>query len=72
LYINYRGFNKVIIKNRYPLSLINEILNRLVKVKIFTNLNLKDIYYYIYIYNSYKYFEYLIILFGLVNILVIF
>ena len=29
LYINYRKFNKVIMKNRYSLFLINKILNRL-------------------------------------------
>lgn len=33
LYINYYKFNKVIIKNKYILSLINEILNRFVDVK---------------------------------------
>ena len=53
-YINYYRLNKVIIKNRYPFPLINKTLNRLVKAKIFTKLNLKDIYYYIYIYNNYK------------------
>jgi hypothetical protein len=70
------------IKNRHPLPLINKTLNRLVRVKIFIKFNLKDIYYYIYIYNNYKWkivfktyyrhFEYFIMPFGLVNILVIF
>ena len=35
----------IIIKNRYLLSLIIKILNRLYEFKIFTKLNLKNIYY---------------------------
>jgi len=35
----------MIIKNRYPLPLITEILDRLYGFKIFTKLDLKDIYY---------------------------
>ena len=44
-YVNYRGLNAIIIKNRYLLFLIIKILNRLYEFKIFTKLNLKDIYY---------------------------
>ena len=47
LYVNYRGLNKITVKNRYPLSLINKILNRLYKIKLFIKLNFKDTYYYI-------------------------
>ena len=43
--MNYRDLNTIIVKNRYLLSLIIEILNRLYDVKIFLKLNLKDIYY---------------------------
>ena len=35
----------IIIKNRYLLSLIIKILNRLYEFKIFRELNLKNIYY---------------------------
>ncbi len=28
IYVNYRGFNKIIKKNRHPLPLIKETLNR--------------------------------------------
>ena len=35
----------MIIKNRYSLSFINETLNRLNEIKLFTKLNLKDVYY---------------------------
>ena len=45
LYINYRGLNKITIKNRYPLLLINETLNRLYSAVIFTKLDLRDIYH---------------------------
>ena len=45
LYINYRALNKITIKNRYPLPLIGELINRLLGIKIFIKLNLKDVYY---------------------------
>jgi len=45
LYIDYRRLNKVTIKNRHPLPLIRETLNRLNSLKIFTKLDLKDTYY---------------------------
>ena len=35
----------MIVKNRYLLSLIIEILDRLCDVRVFLKLNLKDIYY---------------------------
>jgi hypothetical protein len=45
LYINYRGFNKIIIKNRHPLPLMGKILNRLNETAIYTKLDLKKAYY---------------------------
>jgi len=45
LYINYRGLNKIIIKNRYLLLLVSKILDQLSRAKIFTKLNLRDAYY---------------------------
>ena len=39
-YVNYRDLNVIIIKNRYSLSLIKEILNRLIKVKFFIKLDI--------------------------------
>lgn len=45
LYVNYRGLNKVTVKNRHPLPLILETLDRLRRAKRFTKLDLKDIYY---------------------------
>jgi hypothetical protein len=46
LYIDYQDLNKITIKNQHSLSLINEILDRLSKVKKFTKLNLKNAYHH--------------------------
>jgi hypothetical protein len=45
LCVNYRGLNKVTIKNRYPLTLISELLNRLGYAKVFSKLDLRDAYH---------------------------
>ena len=45
LYVDYRGLNAIIIKNRYLLFLIFETLNRLCELKIFIKLNLKNAYH---------------------------
>ena len=47
--MDYRGLNKIIIKNRYLLLLVSKILDQLSRVKIFTKLDLRDIYYRLYI-----------------------
>ena len=39
-YVDYCSLNAVTIKNRYPLSLILETLNRLSRAKIFTKLDI--------------------------------
>ena len=39
LYVDYRGLNKITIKNRY-LLLVSEMLDRLSRAKIFTKLDL--------------------------------
>ena len=40
LYVDYRGLNKVSVKNRYPLPLISEILDRLTSAKVFSKINI--------------------------------
>jgi len=45
LYIDFRGLNAVTIKNRYPLPLISEMLDRLSHTKRFTKLDLRDAYH---------------------------
>ena len=42
LVVDYRGLNKVTIKNRYPLPLIPEMLDRLHRAKIFTKIDLRN------------------------------
>jgi hypothetical protein len=45
LYMDYRGLNKLTKKNRYPLPLISETLDRLIGAKRYTKFDLKDVYY---------------------------
>ena len=40
LYINYRVFNVIIIKNRYLLFLIQKTLSRICRIKVYTTLNI--------------------------------
>jgi hypothetical protein len=82
LYVDYRNLNKITIKNRYPLSLMGEILNRLNGAAVYTKLDFKKIYYKIRIKKGdewktvfkikYGHFKYKIIFFGLANAPVIF
>ena len=75
--INYRELNKITVKNQYSLSLITETLDRLSRVKIFSKLNIKDVYHCIRIWKDdewktvfqswFSLFEYLILLFSLMN-----
>ena len=43
--INYKELNKITVKNQYSLLLIIKALDRLSSVKIFSKLNIKDIYH---------------------------
>jgi hypothetical protein len=45
LCVDYRGLNKITVKNRYPLPLISEILDRASGAKFFSKLDVKDAYY---------------------------
>ena len=45
LYVNYKNLNKIIVKNRYSLSLIKKNLNKLERAKIYTQFDLTAIYY---------------------------
>jgi len=47
LCVDYRGLNKITLKNRYPLALMNELRSRLGKATVFTKLDLKNGYYLI-------------------------
>ena len=77
LCVDYRGLNKITKKNRYPLPLIGEILDRLSKAKVYTKLDLRNAYHRIRIREGdewktafrtrYGHFEYLVLPFGLTN-----
>jgi hypothetical protein len=45
LCMDYRGLNAITVKDRTPLPLIGEALDRLSKVKIYTKLDVKDAYH---------------------------
>lgn len=77
LCVDYRGLNKVTVKNRGPLPLIQESLIRLSQAKLFTKLDLKEAYHRIRIKEGdewktafrtrYGHFEYMVMPFGLTN-----
>jgi transposase InsO family protein len=77
LCVDYRGLNKVTVKNRHPLPLISEILDRLAGARWFTKLDLKNAYHRIRIRRGdewktafrtrYGHYEYLVMPFGLAN-----
>jgi hypothetical protein len=76
--VDYRGLNKVIKKNRYPLPLISGLLEQLGSTKIFTKIDLRGNYnlvrvkerdeWKIVFRTKYGHFEYSIMPFGLANI----
>ncbi|SOV05892.1 uncharacterized protein UDID_19059 [Ustilago sp. UG-2017a] len=44
LCVDYRGLNRITIRNRYPLPLIDELLDRLHKARFFTHIDLRGAY----------------------------
>jgi transposase InsO family protein len=42
--VDYRGLNKITVKNRYPLPLIGEMLDRIGRAKYFTKFDVRDGY----------------------------
>jgi transposase InsO family protein len=77
LCVDYRGLNKITKKNRYPLPLISEIMDRVTGASIFSKIDVKDAYYRIRIKEGdewktafrtrYGHYEYLVMPFGLTN-----
>ena len=47
--VDYRGLNAITIKNRYPLPLITEIMDRVAGAQVFSKIDLKDAYHRIHI-----------------------
>jgi hypothetical protein len=77
LCIDYRGLNVLMVKDRMPLPLISEALDRLAKAKLYTKLDIKEAYHNLRIAEGdewkmafrtkYGLYEYLVILFRLTN-----
>jgi hypothetical protein len=77
LCMDYRGLNAITVKDRTPLPLISEALDRLSKAKIYTKLDVKDAYHNLRIakgdewktafWTKYGLYEYLVMPFGLTN-----
>jgi hypothetical protein len=77
LCVDYRSLNRITKKDRTPLPLIGEILDRLSSAKLMTKIDLKDAYYRIRIREGdewltafrtrYGHYEYRVMPFGLVN-----
>lgn len=77
LCVDYRGLNKVTIKNRYPLPLISEMIDRLRCAKVFSKIDLRGAYNLVRIATGeewktafrtrYGHYEYLVMPFGLNN-----
>ena len=45
LVVDYRGLNAVTVKNRFPLPLIPEMLDRVHHAKVFTKIDLRNAYH---------------------------
>jgi hypothetical protein len=77
LYVDYRSLNKITIKNKHTLPLIEELINRLSNTAIYIKLNIKNIYHRIRIRPNdkwktafrtrYGHYKYIIISFNLTN-----
>jgi hypothetical protein len=78
LCVDNRGLNKITVKNRHPLPLISESLERLVQAKFYTKLDVREAYHRVRIRKGdewktafrtrYGHFEYTVMLFGLTNV----
>jgi len=75
--VDYRAFNKVIVKNRYPLLWSDDLFDRLSGAKVFNRIDLRSGYYQIRIAQGdeektacrtrYGSYEFLVMPFGLTN-----
>ncbi|USP74003.1 retrotransposon nucleocapsid protein [Curvularia clavata] len=77
LCVDYRGLNNITLKNRHPLPLITESLDRLAEAKFYTKLDVREAYHRVRIKEGdewktafrtrYGHFEYTVMPFGLTN-----
>jgi hypothetical protein len=47
--VDYRAFNKVMVKNWYPLPQIDDLFDQLLGAKVFRRIDLRSKYYQIWI-----------------------
>ena len=82
LVVDYRGLNKVTVKNRFPVPLILEMLDRLHRAKVFTKIDLRNAYHQVRVKEGDEWktafrcweghYEYLVCLQGATNALAMF
>ena len=82
LCIDYRGLNKITIKNKHPLPLIQTLFDLLIEAWFFTKFDIISAYYALKIHAGdeyktafrchYEHFEYCVVLFELINALAAF
>ena len=60
LVVDYRGLNKVKVKNRFPLPLIPEMQDRLHLAKVFTKIDLRNAYHQVRVRCREGHYEYLV------------
>jgi hypothetical protein len=75
--VDYRGLNQIIRKNRYPLLLISEAIDRLSSPKFYTKLDIQDAYHRVRVAKGeewkmafqtrYGHYEYIVMPFSLAN-----
>ena len=49
LCVDFRGLNKIMKKDQYPLPLISNLLDSLCKARIYTKINLRHVYHLVHI-----------------------
>ena len=77
LYIDYRGLNKATMKNKYPLSIIDDLFDKLAGYEVFLRIDLQSGYYQLKVraedilktafQTRYGHYVFLVMLFGLTN-----
>ena len=77
MFVDYRGLNKITIKNQYPLPFISGLLDQLGQAKVYTKIDLRGAYNLVHIkkdnkwktifWTRYGYFEYNVMPFGFTN-----